>query len=170
MNPFKRGILPPQKFLKLFGDLDIPNLVYRGKVNNSFIQSVRSRQVKGMTFEGVVCKGTWRDQIIMFKIKSKDWINKVKEEYNHNNFIKNILLDKSEVDLDENKYRQRRFCPVCFRGGSLSPICKCGAEALQLDFDAQLPRKKASKTRWRKFFQTWYRGLDFDFYWNNRRI
>ena len=62
----------------------------------------------------------------------------------------------TELELileNSKKYRQRRFCPNCFRSGSLSPKCKCGAEPLDMPFDAQPLRKKASKARWKKFFR-----------------
>lgn len=69
-------------------------------------------------------------------------------------------------------YRQRRFCPTCFANGSLGPECNfCGSEPLIMDYDAQPPRKRASKTRWKEFFNEWYPKLHFDrLWWTRERI
>lgn len=76
----KKGMLNPKEFLKLFGKLDIPNLVYMGNITKPFIEKVRSGKVDGVTFEGVVCKAVPRKgkPPIMFKIKSKAWLDKLK--------------------------------------------------------------------------------------------
>lgn len=170
VNPFKKGILPPKTFIDLFGHLDIPNVVYQGKVNYSFVQQVRNSKLPGMTFEGVVCKGSRKkNHLVMFKLKSRAWIEKVKGEYG----VKSTLLDRTELELEgserSKRYRQRRFCPNCFTNGSLSPICRYGSQTLNMPFEAQPPRKRASKTRWRKFFSSWYPDLNFDICWRDKK-
>jgi len=168
VNPFKKGILPPKVFIDLFGHLDIPNVVYQGRVTSSFVEKVRAGTIEGMTYEGVVCKGMKKKLLIMFKLKSRKWIERVKGEYG----IGSTLLDRTELTLEgsegSKRYRQRRFCPNCFSNGSLSPVCKCGTKVLSMPFEAQPPRKKASKSRWRKFFEKWYPNLDFRLYWRGR--
>lgn len=165
VNPYKKGILSPKVFIDLFGKLDVPNVIYYGRVSTSFIKSVRESKVSGVTHEGVVCKGMKKKRLVMFKIKSKKWIERVKGEYGSGS----NLLDKTELVIEQSKrYRQRRFCPCCFKNGSLSPICKCGMEVLCMPFEAQPPRKRASKTRWRKFFSSWYPDLNFEAYWRGR--
>ena len=82
VNPYKQGILEPRQFIKYFGHLDIPNVVYEGKVNETFIQNVRNSNVEGIGFEGCVCKGANDKKTkmpIMFKIKTLAWLNKLKE-------------------------------------------------------------------------------------------
>ena len=37
-------------------------------------------------------------------------------------------------DFTRDQYRQRRFCPGCFRAGRLSPTCSCGTNTLDLDY------------------------------------
>lgn len=163
VNPFKKGILSPKKFIDLFGKLDIPNVVYYGKISPSFIESIRGGKVRGVTYEGVVCKGMAKKRQVMFKIKSRKWIVKVRAEYGSGS----NLLDATELLIEESKrYRQRRFCPNCFRNGCLSPTCICGKATLKMLFQAQPPRKRASKGRWRTFFQKWYPDLNFEYYWN----
>jgi hypothetical protein len=168
VNPHKKGILSPNVFIDLFGHLDIPNIVYQGRVGSSFVEKVREGTIPGMTFEGVVCKGMKKKLLVMFKLKSRKWLEKVKGAYG----IGSTLLDRTELVLvgseRSKRYRQRRFCPNCFRNGSLSSVCKCGAQVLDMPFEAQPPRKKASKTRWRKFFERWYPNLDFGYCWKRR--
>lgn len=165
VNPHKKGILSPKVFIDLFGHLDIPNVVYQGKISTSFIKSVRESGVEGMTYEGVVCKGMKKKRLVMFKLKSKKWIERVKAKYG----IGCDLLDKTERIIENSKrYRQRRFCPACFNNGNIASVCRCGEIALNMPFEAQPPRKRASKTRWRKFFEKWYPNLDFGFCWKGR--
>ena len=47
--PYKKGIIPPKEFVKWFGHLDIPKLLYRGKANENFVRSVRRSELEGMT-------------------------------------------------------------------------------------------------------------------------
>lgn len=79
---FKQGIMPPRDFVKAFGHLDIPKVLYRGRVNQTFIDSVHNNALEDMTFEGVVCKGKRpgkkAEVPVMFKIKSQGWLEKLK--------------------------------------------------------------------------------------------
>ncbi len=91
---FKKGILPPEKFLELAEGLTIPKLLHRGRIDEDFFQSVRNRTLDGMTFEGVVGKGDFCQKSggpIMFKIKSHDWLNKLKEICNNDEALYNRL-------------------------------------------------------------------------------
>lgn len=93
IGPHKKGILPPREFLRLTEGLDRVKLLYHGNANEPFIEMVKSRTLEGMTFEGVVCKAQEMKTYgipIMFKIKSNDWIEKLK------NYCKgdNLLFDK----------------------------------------------------------------------------
>jgi len=79
---FKKGITHPKDFLKLYGDLDIAELLYIGNSNQEFYKLVKGSELDGMSFEGVVCKGAERkkqfSKPVNFKIKSVAWINKLK--------------------------------------------------------------------------------------------
>lgn len=83
VSPYKQPMLPPKEFVKLFVHLDIPRVLYRGKVNSDFVLSVIQSTLEGMTCEGVVCKGTERKKKfsapVMFKIKTNVWLEKLKE-------------------------------------------------------------------------------------------
>jgi hypothetical protein len=86
-NPYKQGILEPKEFIKFFGHLDIPKVLYEGKVSTELFDKVKQSTLTGMTQEGVVCKGS-NDKAtkmpIMFKIKSQAWLDKLKVYCNGN--------------------------------------------------------------------------------------
>lgn len=172
INPYKKGILPPSEFLKVTAGLELPAWLYRGRVTADFIRKVRNSELEFMTFEGVVCKGVKRKQLIMFKIKSRAWIEAVKNRFSEDGNAINELLDRTEMSLDETleaDYRQRRFCPSCFVSGRLSPLCyKCGNETISMSYDAQPPKQRASKYRWREFFKLNYPKEDFAYIWKHR--
>jgi uncharacterized protein (DUF2147 family) len=67
--------------------LDIPKVLYDGRVNEELFDKVKQSSLPGMTFEGCVCKGA-NDKAtkmpIMFKIKSKAWLDKLKVYCNGN--------------------------------------------------------------------------------------
>ncbi len=73
------GIMDPKKFLRTFKKVHTAPMLYHGKANTEFINLVRHRNLDGMTFEGVVCKAKLNRKMVMFKIKSLDWIAKLQE-------------------------------------------------------------------------------------------
>jgi len=77
VNPFKKGILGPADFIKEYGHLRTPRVLYTGKANEQLYNSVKSSNLEGMTDEGVICKGVRSRQTIMFKIKSDDWLQRL---------------------------------------------------------------------------------------------
>lgn len=78
----KKGFVLPNHFLSLFKDVDIPNVVHRGKVNKEVEGNIRQSTLDGVTFEGVVCKGPG----ISFKIKTRAWLEKLKAVYSDQEF------------------------------------------------------------------------------------
>lgn len=99
VSPFQRGILPPKEFLDLFGDLDHAPVLYEGKVDSDFIASVHTNALEGMTFEGVVCKGSAvRRQAdpLMFKLKSRAWIMRVIHKWAGNDATLRSLLEPED--------------------------------------------------------------------------
>lgn len=77
----KRGFLEPKDFLKTFKYVDHAELLYHGNPNSDFIKSVKESTLKGMSLEGVVCKGkaVSPGMPLMFKVKSDAWIEKLRE-------------------------------------------------------------------------------------------
>lgn len=79
-NVFKIGILGPKQFVKTFSSVEIPKILYEGKLDQEIIESIKSGTFPGATFEGVVCKakGKYMGLPLMFKIKNRAWIERVK--------------------------------------------------------------------------------------------
>jgi hypothetical protein len=93
INPFKKGILPPREFLKQCGHLHIPELLYHGNPNQPFVESVKDSTLEGMTEEGVVCKAKGKgNTILMFKVKSRAWIDRLKGHCGDNTKLFEQLL------------------------------------------------------------------------------
>jgi hypothetical protein len=81
VNPYKEGILPPTEFIKYFGHLDIPKVLYEGHVSTELFDKVKQSTLSGMTGEGVVCKGANDKKTkmpVMFKIKSQAWLDRLR--------------------------------------------------------------------------------------------
>jgi hypothetical protein len=77
---YKVGYLLPKEYLELFGGLDIAKIILIGNVNDDIVKEVRDGILEGMTYEGVVCKAKNPKKglpPIMFKIKNKEWYDKV---------------------------------------------------------------------------------------------
>jgi hypothetical protein len=93
--PFNQGILMPDRFLKVAGHLDHARLLYQGPCTEAFIQSVRDSSLPGMTFEGVVCKSINNKKTkmpVMFKQKSRAWLNKLREYCGNDKKLLNALM------------------------------------------------------------------------------
>ena len=75
----------PKDFVKTFGGLvKIPKIIYEGNLNDQFIKDVRENKFE--LNEGVVCKGVtkngaYRGKVWMAKIKTNDYLDKIKEKY-----------------------------------------------------------------------------------------
>jgi len=83
VNIHKKGLLSPREFIKTFGHLKIPTVVYEGNFNESFIQDVKDG--KYPVQEGVVAKGTFSNRrpphnLWMAKCKTKWWMDKLKQK------------------------------------------------------------------------------------------
>ena len=51
---YKKGILPPNEFIRLTRDKIVTaGLLYHGKANQLFVEQVKTGKLEGMTFEGV---------------------------------------------------------------------------------------------------------------------
>ena len=105
ISQYKRGIINPKEFLENFGDLDIPELVYRGIYSEEFIKEIKNSNLK----EGVVCKGTFKvkgsEIVWMSKIKTKEWLSKVKSLYGDSAIIDEFNGDKNLYNLYEMSKR-----------------------------------------------------------------
>jgi len=95
INQYKKGFIPSKQFIEDFGHLDIPKLIYQGEYDMDFINAVRNNVFD--LKEGVVCKGVFKskglDQIWMTKIKTYEWLEKVKLMYGEKYLIEELNGD-----------------------------------------------------------------------------
>ena len=78
--PYKKGILGPTEFRKLFED-EVPTARYLGTVHwtRGYVDLVRKGEVEGITLEGVVAKAGEKHDIVRAKAKTQRWIDRVIE-------------------------------------------------------------------------------------------
>jgi hypothetical protein len=80
--PFKRGILEPAEFRRLFeGVIPTPGYLGRWHWTRGFVERVRGGELAGITFEGVVGKAPGRSGPLMAKAKTQAWLDKVAALY-----------------------------------------------------------------------------------------
>ena len=87
----KRGYIEPKPFYKLFDDyLEIPEIIYQGKLTKSFIESINRNDWTNPNCEypnvkeGVVCKRSTLmkgQRLPKVKVKTDWWLNKLKSTY-----------------------------------------------------------------------------------------
>lgn len=97
VNLYKKGFITPSDFISNFGHLHIPDLVYKGIYDYHLIDSVRENSFN--LKEGVICKGvrkTKGDEITwMTKIKTIEWLDKVKNLYGEKALLLELNNDKN---------------------------------------------------------------------------
>jgi hypothetical protein len=104
VNLYKRGFIPSSEFIQNFSHLDIPEVIYEGKLTEDFINSIRNNDYE--LSEGVICKGVRKvrgsEIPYMLKIKSLDWLSKVKLLYGDAALREELNGDKKLIELYEN--------------------------------------------------------------------
>lgn len=82
VSPHKKGLLEPKTFLKAYGHLEIPKMLFHGIPTREFIEEVRDGELEGMTFEGVVCKGKYVSPglPLLYKLKNKAWFKRLRNK------------------------------------------------------------------------------------------
>lgn len=89
VNPIRKGFIPPEQFLDLFGHLNVAELVYKGILTDDFIQQVRNESIcvsskynsKQEVPEGVICKGGSGHDSWMCKIKTDRYKSELQKRY-----------------------------------------------------------------------------------------
>jgi hypothetical protein len=79
INPVPRNFLAPREFLREFGDLHVPELLYEGNFNREFIDRVRRGEL-GVA-EGIVAKGMQGKLPWMAKVKTDAWFERLRASY-----------------------------------------------------------------------------------------
>ena len=75
--PYRRGFVGPERFLQLFGDLDIPAYLGEHDWDDTLANSIRAGQLPGVTCEGVVGKAGEGHRVVMAKAKTQTWIDQI---------------------------------------------------------------------------------------------
>jgi hypothetical protein len=96
VNPHKKGIVAPRQFIKHFGHLHIPSVVYEGNFNQQFIQDVR--EGKYPVQEGVVAKGNKPGgrpphNLWMAKVKTLWWLQELRRKAEHIDSLRKLLAE-----------------------------------------------------------------------------
>ena len=97
VNINKRGMVLPRQFVKVFGHLDIPKVIYEGKFNKQFIEDVYQGKYS-VTGEGVVAKGILpgrkaQHSLWMAKCKTKWWLDELRKRAALDVSLKQVLED-----------------------------------------------------------------------------
>ncbi len=90
---YKKDWVEPQRFIDEFGHLGIPELIYQGELTDRFIKDVQDNKF-GLK-EGVIAKGVYEKDIFMSKIKTKEWLNKVRTQLGEKYLMEDLDNDKS---------------------------------------------------------------------------
>jgi len=89
---YQKGFITPKNFIRDFEHLGIPNIVYEGIYNREFVQNVQNNAYN--LREGVVVKGVkknkGKEDVWMVKIKTNEWLTKVKNKFGVNALIKEV--------------------------------------------------------------------------------
>jgi hypothetical protein len=97
VNQYKRGFIPPMEFIDNFGHLHIPKVIYQGRYGQDLINSVKLNQYK--LSEGVIVKGIEGKEIWMTKIKTNDWLERVRMVFGEKKLLEEVNGDKSILSI-----------------------------------------------------------------------
>lgn len=79
--PYRRGLVGPERFLELFGELDVPRYLGEHAWDAELLARVRRGELPGVTFEGVVGKAGEGHRVIMAKAKTQAWVDRILARY-----------------------------------------------------------------------------------------
>jgi len=79
---YKKDFLNPRDFVDTFGHLNIPRVIYKGILDEQIINDVRVNVFN--LSEGLVFKGSENNKVFMIKLKTNDWLKRVRELYGEN--------------------------------------------------------------------------------------
>lgn len=97
VNQYKRGFITPWEFVDRFGHLDIPRIVYEGKLTEELIEDVKKNKYN--LKEGIIGKGiykTKKDGELIWQIKAKtnEWLSVIRERLGEKALLEELNNDK----------------------------------------------------------------------------
>jgi len=84
---YKKDFLKPGDFIDLFSHLGIPQVLFKGLLTEQAIQFIEWNCFENKLKEGAVFKGVDNNKVWMAKVKTQQWIEKVRALYGINNDI-----------------------------------------------------------------------------------
>lgn len=102
VDQYKHGFVTPKNFIEDFGHLHIPEVVYNGLYTMDFVQDIRENKYN--LEEGVIVKGIFKtknkkDEVWMVKVKTKEWLHKVKILHGEKYLLQELNGDKSLLEI-----------------------------------------------------------------------
>jgi hypothetical protein len=96
VNMYKHGFVTPKNFIEDFGHLHIPDVVYQGHYTLDFVESIKNNEFN--LKEGVIVKGILKskskDEVWMVKVKTLDWLKRVKLLHGEKYLLQEVNGDK----------------------------------------------------------------------------
>jgi len=97
IHQYKRGIISPYEFVEDFGHLHIPDVIYKGPYTMDFVQTIRDNQhnlKEGVIVKGVLKTKNQKDEVWMVKVKTKEWLKRVKELHGERALLEELNGDR----------------------------------------------------------------------------
>lgn len=97
---YKKGFVAPKDFIRQFENIDTPRLIYSGLYSSEIVTEIRENVLKlneGAVFKGVR-KTKGQDIVWMVKVKTNEWLLKVKEKLSQEGLIKELNGDMNLVN------------------------------------------------------------------------
>jgi len=98
IHQYKRGIISPYEFVEDFGHLHIPDVIYTGTYTMDFVQTIRDNKYnlkEGVIVKGILKTKNQKDEVWMVKVKTKEWLQKVKELHGERALLEELNGDGS---------------------------------------------------------------------------
>jgi hypothetical protein len=97
VDQYKHGFVTPKNFVEDFGHLHIPDVIYQGPYTMDFVSDIH-QNIYNLK-EGVIVKGVFKnknkkDKVWMVKVKTKDWLQRVKLLHGESALIEELNGDR----------------------------------------------------------------------------
>ena len=99
----RKGIVLPKDFIRNFGHLRIPEVIYEGNFNKQFVQDIKDGKYpvkEGVVAKGVLPKKNPQHGLWMAKVKTKWWMDELKRRAVESAQLQKILMDNIREQND----------------------------------------------------------------------
>lgn len=98
VDQYKHGLITPYNFVKNFGHLHIPDIIYKGTYTMDLVNDIRDNKYglkEGVVVKGIIKSKSDADRVWMIKIKTNEWLYRVKSKYGDKALLLELNGDKS---------------------------------------------------------------------------